>query len=288
MIGEPVARVATFQFLGLELQSEQDSTRAVANELALAVFDERPPWIGSQWTTKFKVGYVPTPRSKPRSSTTTNPTRARVVSEMAKPKPGEIFSTGFTFEPPTGGDRSTFIHTTWGRGFGFVMHAHDIGDHAVDDPELGAWLLRTVARVLELAPPCRPAAAWFGAYPTHPYCYGSPDPDRLPGYGWLVTLPSRLVDLLGGQRALERCPAELRATVTPPDGDPVAVLVLTATARNANDARLQAWRRFLAPVLADNRLIERSEMFARALASHPWQYDVPPMVLHDDWPKKPG
>lgn len=284
MVGGPVA---TPQFLGFELQSAEDSTRLVANELALAVLDDRPPWIGSDWNTRFNVDYVPTPRSKPRGSTTTNPTRARVMAEMAKQRPGEIISTGLTFEPPEGGDRSTFIHTTWDRGFRFVMHAHDIGNDAVENPELGAWLLRTVARVLELAPPCDPAAAWFGAYPTNPYRFGPPDPDRLPGYGWLVTLPTSLLDLLGGPPALDRCPAELRTTVTPPDGHPVAVLVLTAIARDVNDTLLHAWRGFLAPVLADSRLSERSEMFARAVASHPWQYDVPPMILHDDWPTKP-
>ena len=273
----------------LRLLSSQPSTRAVADSVALALFDAPPPWVGPDWTTKFEVTWVPTPRHKARGSSTTNPSRQRVLKEMAKPRPGEVVATGFTFHPPepgaSGETESTYQKLIWGSHFRSEVLARNVGVDGLADPAMGPWALDYTSAVLSLAPLCAPSAAWFGTYNRHPFTFDRIEPDTVPGYGWLVTLPSRLVARLG---AVESCPAELVRTVVTPDGDEVTVFVLTPAPAQVTEPLLREWRGFLAPVLDDNRLEQRTAAFTATAGMSPWQFHLPPMMLADDWPTPPS
>ncbi|MEN9646075.1 MAG: hypothetical protein RL238_2744 [Actinomycetota bacterium] len=268
----------TFMF---ELRSSDPSERSVADALALAIFDAPPPWVGSDWTTKFEVTYVPSPRHKARGSTTTNPKRTRVLGEMAKPRPGDVIATGFSFSPPDGGDRTTSQHSLWSKWFLSDLTALDIGADGYTNPAMGPWALEHAATVLSLAPECRPSASWFGRYSRHPYLHDRIVPDTVPGYGWLVTMPSRLLHRLG---SIDSSPAALSRVVPTPNGDEAAAFVLTAAPSEVTDELLREWRQYLRPVLNDNRLAERTAAFQRSAELFGVHHERPPMILADDWP----
>lgn len=268
----------------IDIRSPLASTRASSKELILKFWEDPPPWVPPHWETSFTIGYVPSPRSKARTSSTRRPTEKRIRAAMAKERPGEVFSVGCNYVGT--GEGISFVSMSWPTWTHFTVAAHGITEASLRDPRFGPWVSRALTRVIEAVPDLARAFTWFGHDNRPPYLFRQ-DMGLVPGYSWATVLTPAAIAELGGIEVVRRGSASIVSAVDAPDGSTYAVVVLTDAPADVTDSQLREWRELLRPVLPPNYRDERTQVFMAAIDTHPWQFDRPPMILADDWPEPP-
>jgi len=158
-----------------------------------------------------------------------------------------------------------------------------------DDERFGETALRVARALVEVAGSVRWGCGWFGWYSAPPLATGTglvPGPGQTLGYSYLLCMPPRVVEVLGGVDAVRRGPASDVCDVTTATGEQCVLALLRRSPAEVTDELLREWRAFLWPVMPEDALTRRREAFDRLSVSEssPW-YAVPPMVLPEDWPR---
>ena len=261
-----------------------DPERQMGEVLASVVED--PPLWATSLAPRVTLGTQSEKGRKVRTLQVENPTPTRVRSSFSKPRPARTCGGGVMFideDPPAvwvdlGIDSHGFIGTFRSGDPGSVANEELFGDAS----------LRMAQLLVEAGGDVRWGAGWFGWYSAPPLSTGvGLDPARgcVPGYSYLACFPPPVADRLGGTLAVKASVAETVREVKTASGEMCVLALLRRSPAAVTESLLREWRLFLAPVLPHDAAERRAEAFSRMSvpASDVW-YDLPPMVLRDDWP----
>jgi len=157
-----------------------------------------------------------------------------------------------------------------------------------NDEQFGDATLRMAQLLVASGGDVQWGAGWFGWYSAPPLSTGGGLEvvrGSVPGYSYLACFPPAVTDRLGGVLAVKASVAETVREVRTTSGEVCVLALLRRSPAAVTDSLLREWRLFLSPALPPDTAERRKEVFSRmSVPVGDLWYDVPPMVLREDWP----
>lgn len=279
------ATMGLWPWFSFEVRSAPpDDVQAALVELLVDSVEHPPFWVGDVAPRIF-LGVDSGPRSKVRTTRLKQSTPRSIRQAVTRPRNGQLCSGQVIFgddDPPDVWISITFSPQTT---IGTVHLA------AADDVGFGRAVMDVASLLVRAAGDVMWGCGWFGGYSSPPLGSGIgvvPNPGEVVGYSYLMCLPPSVVERVGGADRVRRGPPELVRDVVTASGQQCLITVLRDSPNDVSVELLLEWRAFLAPALRSDALESRQAAFDRlSLTSGSAWYQLPPMVLPDDWPAPP-